>query len=342
MVPHEAFLAGVRAEILNRGIASGGQPLQSIYLGGGTPSLIGPDGIAALLDLLREYFDLRADAEVSMEVNPEDVSREVIVSWKDAGVNRLSVGVQTFDEVMLAWMHRQHGADGARRSLNLIRNEFENVSADLIFALPEGSSRDMAADIRELLSYDLAHISIYGLTAEAGTPYYRRIGRGELAEARDERYESEFLQIDASLSAAGFRHYEVSNYARPDRESRHNSAYWSAVPYLGVGPSAHGFDGSVRRWNVDAYASWLRHVTDGVDPVEGSERLTPDNIIAEQVYLGLRTTSGLQLEPHELATVAAWEDAGWGAVTAGKLVLSPLGWLRLDSLAAVLTAARSR
>jgi oxygen-independent coproporphyrinogen-3 oxidase len=164
-----------------------------------------------------------------------------------------------------------------------------------------------------------------------------------MLEAPEERYEREFLAADEALAAHGFVHYEVSNYARPGHEARHNSAYWTGVPYAGVGPSAHGFDGDVRRWNVDAYAAWMTAVADGSDPKEGSETLSEAARALEHVYLGLRTARGLLLEPGEVAKLQSWLDAGWADVDSGGVMrLTTLGWLRLDALVENLTVVRSR
>ena len=164
----------------------------------------------------------------------------------------------------------------------------------------------------------------------------------EVSEADEDRYAAEFLRAHELAAAAGFEHYEVSNFAQPGARSRHNSSYWSGAPYLGVGPSAHGFDGTMRRWNVAAYPAWRSRVLAGDDPVAGSEELSRDAVIAERVYLGLRTIDGLDVEPGELAGIAPWLDAGWVRLEGKRLTPTPLGWLRLDALAAALTVTRSR
>ena len=187
-----------------------------------------------------------------------------------------------------------------------------------------------------------SHLSLYGLTIEPHTPLGRWRDRGAVTEADEDRYAEEFLRAHAAMGAAGLEHYEVSSFARPGRRSRHNASYWSGVPYLGLGPSAHGFDGTARRWNVASWVAWSRALADGTDPVAGSERIDEGARTAESVYLGLRTREGLAIRPDELERVARWTEAGWGAVADGRLRLSPLGWLRLDALAADLTVARSR
>jgi oxygen-independent coproporphyrinogen-3 oxidase len=317
--------------------------VDTLYLGGGTPSRLGGAGVARLLDKLRGRFALAPDAELTLETNPEDVDADAIARWRGAGVNRLSLGAQSFDDRVLTWMHRSHDAAAISRAVETARHGgIDNISLDLIFALPENIERDWDADLRAALALEPSHLSLYGLTIEPHTPMGRWQSRGELAAPPDERYEAEFLAAHHALTDAGFEHYEVSNFGRFGRHSRHNSAYWTGAAYAGLGPSAHEFDGSARRWNVSAYTEWLRRLDAAKDPMEEQEVLTEDNRAAEDVYLGLRTLRGLTLRPDELARVDRWIDAGW-AVRAGgdRIVLTALGWLRLDALAADLTLVRS-
>jgi len=174
-------------------------------------------------------------------------------------------------------------------------------------------------------------------------PLGRYRARGDVTEAPEESYEHEFLEAHDALAAAGFEHYEVSNFAKPRRRSRHNAVYWASKPYAGIGPSAHEFDGARRRWNVPAYTEWLARLSAQADPIADSERLSSENRIAEKVYLGLRTLDGLQLSTAEVERTHAWVEAGWAILeNSQRLVLTPPGWLRLDSLAADLTLFRSR
>lgn len=318
--------------------------LDTLYFGGGTPSQLGGGGLAAAVDVMRRYARLAPDAEVTAEVNPEDIRPGMVRTLVDAGINRLSIGAQSFDDQALAWMHRVHNSSKVAEAVALARAEgIQNFSLDLIFALPTALDRSWERDVEAALALEPEHLSLYGLTVEPATPLGRWAARGEVEEAPDERYESEFLGANALLTAAGFEHYEVSNFARANARSRHNSSYWKGVPYAGLGPSAHGFDGQVRRWNVAAYVSWNSRLRDGTDPLGGHELLTEENRTAETVYLGLRTVDGLALDPgEESAVVAPWVAAGWGEVIERRLRLTPLGWLRLDALATSLTAWRSR
>ncbi len=340
-VPVREFVRGVANEFVARAVAS--HAVDTIYLGGGTPSRLGGDGVAALLDVVRERCEPQFGAEITIEVNPEDVSREDARTWVAAGVNRVSLGVQSFHDSVLAWMHRVHDARAAVRAMSVLREAgLHDVSVDLIFAVPSSLERDWERDVAQALSLEPTHISLYGLTIESGTPLGRWTERGTVHEAPEESYEREFLHAHRALTDAGYAHYEVSNYGLPGREARHNSAYWRGVPYLGLGPSAHGYDGRERRWNAPAYADWQRLVDTGRDPVGGAEILSLANRDAEAIYLGLRTTGGLEITDAERALARPWEDAGWVTVSPdGVLQCTAFGWLRLDSLAATLTAHRS-
>jgi len=319
------------------------QPLDTLYFGGGTPSRLGGDGIARLMQLMRGYFDLARDAEVTIEANPDDVTAGVVAEWVDAGVNRLSLGVQSFDARVLAWMHRTHDVESVFTAVDHLRSGgLENWSLDLIYALPVEVPRDWERDVELALALAPRHLSAYGLTFEGGTPLGKWRARGDVHDAPEERFEAEFLHAHHRLARAGFRHYEVSNWGLPGHESRHNSSYWRGVPYLGFGPGAHGFDGQQRRWNQRELTTWQSSVARGEDPMAGGEHLTRDQREAEALYVGLRTLQGVQLRASEVDLVAPWVRAGWGTIHDGRLVLSSMGWLRLDALVVSLTEHRSR
>lgn len=342
-VPVDEFLGALERDLARQLPAGSAEPLRTLYFGGGTPSRLGGEGVARAIALVTERAPLATDAEVTIEANPEDVTPDAAAAWRAAGVNRLSLGSQSFAPGVLEWMHRTHDAGAIGRAVAVARGAgIDNLSLDLIFALPDELDRDWDADIARVLELEPDHISLYGLTVEEGTPLARWRERGETHEAPEDRFEREFLHAHDRLAAAGFEHYEVSNYARAGRRSRHNSAYWSRTPYLGLGPSAHSFDGARRWWNRRDYADWVRALGEGADPVAGAETLTPEQVQSERTYLGLRTTGGLALPPGGSAAVADWVREGWGIVSDGTLRLTPLGWLRLDALAASLTHVASR
>lgn len=343
-MPVDEYVGALDRELAIRFADSAPWPVDTLYFGGGTPSRLGGEGVAHTIEMLRRRMTLASDAEVTLETNPEDVNDDALARWRDAGVNRLSLGSQSFDDKVLAWMHRSHDAAAIDRAVEAAKRAgIDNISLDLIFALPENVERSWENDVRRALALEPSHLSLYGLTVEPHTPLGRWRTRGEIDEAPDERYETEFLFAHDALTSAGFEHYEVSNFGLPARHSRHNSAYWLKVPYAGLGPSAHEFDGTERRWNVSAYASWLEKLAAGEDPVAESEALTAENRLSEDVYLGLRTRLGLELSEREMAHVERWIEAGWARRLGGnRIVLTPLGWLRLDALAADLTLIRSR
>lgn len=275
---------------------------------------------------------------MTLEANPEDLNEESAAGWLAAGVNRLSVGIQTFSPDALRWMHRTHDAEQAAGAIRVARKAgVGNVSLDLIYALPESVRREWTDDVRRAIALGPDHISVYGLTIEPRTPLGRWTARGDIRPQTDDRAAEEFLEADALLTAAGYEHYEVSNYAKPGRRSRHNSAYWLREPYLGLGPSAHSFDGESRRWNTPALAAWETALAEGNDPLAGEERLDAAQRAAEEAYLGLRTSDGMLLSvPRDKVAAQRWVEAGWATLTGDHVRLSPEGWLRLDTLVGTL------
>ena len=356
--PVDEFTSALRAELATGPIQ--GATLDTVYLGGGTPSRLGGIGIASVISAVRERAQIASNAEVTIEANPDDVNDIAVAQWLAAGVNRISLGAQSFDDSVLKWMHRTHDSSQIARAVKAIRRGgIENISLDLIFALPAHLNRDWKNDVDRALDLAPSHVSLYGLTVEAHTPIARWADRGAIVEGSEAQYEEEFLHAHDAMSAAGFEHYEVSNFSLPGKASRHNSAYWTGAPYAGVGPSAHSFDGTSRRWNVAAYAEWVRRLSSYEPAIGGEELLTDENRDAEEVYLGLRTLHGLEIGDAQLAAARLWQTAGWAEVDEPKTVpasldpepeqkslgprirLTPSGWLRLDSLAADLAARRS-
>ncbi|HEY7878283.1 MAG TPA: radical SAM family heme chaperone HemW [Gemmatimonadaceae bacterium] len=348
-VPVDDYVALLTHEVAVRYPEQLPWDIDTLYLGGGTPSLLGADGITRLLAALRDRLAWDHRAEVTIEANPDDIDESSARAWHTAGVNRLSIGAQSFDDGALAWMHRTHDAARIAQSVEAARAAgIENISLDLIFALPDSVRRAWDDDLAQVMALAPAHVSVYGLTVEPATPLARWRDRAVVTEAPDERYEHEFLAAHNALSAEGYEHYEVSNYARAGQRARHNSSYWRHVPYAGFGPSAHSFDGAARKWNAREYTEWSRRVRDGRDPVDGAEVLTEENLTAERIYLGLRTVDGLDLaavgsmDRAECDRVERWIQAGWGEFDGRHVRLTPTGWLRLDAMAADLTVTSSK
>jgi oxygen-independent coproporphyrinogen-3 oxidase len=338
--PTDEYLAALNSELKQGAIT--GSALETVYLGGGTPSRLGGPGIASVLAAIRSHATIANDAEVTIEANPDDVNDIAVAQWQAAGVTRISLGAQSFDDNVLEWMHRTHNAAQIAQAVKTIRRGgISNISLDLIFALPAHLDRDWQSDVQRALELKPAHLSLYGLTVEAHTPIARWADRGAVVEGSEDQYAEEFLFANEEMTAAGFDHYEVSNFSLPGKSSRHNSAYWTGAPYAGIGPSAHSFDGAARRWNVAAYAEWVRRLSSSEPTLGGEELLTDENRDAEEVYLGLRTRAGLEIGEAELAVAELWRSAGWAEIDGVRLRLTPTGWLRLDSLAAALAARRS-
>jgi len=309
-----------------------GEP-HTIYLGGGTPSLLPPEAIATILPSLDAV-------EVTLEANPDDVTAERAGVWRSAGVNRVSLGAQSFSDKALQWMHRTHDATRIGTAVKaLTAAGITNISLDLIFALPVELERDWPRDLDRAIALAPAHLSLYGLTVEERTPLARWISRGATSAPDDDRYADEYLLAHERLAAAGYHFYEVSNAARDGQRSQHNSAYWSGRPYSGLGPAAHSFDGRTRRWNLAAWEAYRRAVTAGRSPVASEELLTSAQHRIEELYLSLRTDRGMEMPTSPSAHLPAWLSAGWVTLQDGRIVCTPEGWLRLDALVRDLTGA---
>jgi len=325
--------------------------LETIYLGGGTPSLLPSDAIRTLLHELTQRFRIPHSAfriEVTLEANPEDVTPDHAKAWRASGINRVSLGAQSFDDKVLTWMHRSHDAAQTKRAVQALRDAgIENISLDLIFGLPEELQRNWERDLDILCSLLPAHCSLYGLTVEPRTPLDRWISRGATHAPDEERYADEYLTAHRRLTADGLVFYEVSNAARNGYRSQHNSAYWSGNAYIGLGPAAHSFDGTTRRWNLRAWEAYRRAVGEGRSAVEAEETLNDEQRYLEGIYLGLRTVEGVPFaalrrpSPPSAAAVLSppphLAAQGWVEVRDGRLRCTPEGWLRLDSLVSELT-----
>jgi oxygen-independent coproporphyrinogen-3 oxidase len=340
-VPTDSYVRAVLREWerwLEHESWAGSEVVDTIYFGGGTPSRLDPLGIAAILERIRAYREVAPSAEVTLEANPDDVSPEGAAAWAGAGVTRVSLGAQSFEPRVLDWMHRTHSAEQTAGAVEMLRRAgIGELSLDLIFGLPASLGRAWRTDLDRARALEPDHLSLYGLTVEAHTPLARWTARGEVAPVDEDRYAAEFLEADGVLSAAGYQHYEVSNYARPGRLARHNSAYWRRAPFIGLGPSAHSGWGRYRQWNLRDWAAYERVMATGGSPVAGTERLDEEAVDLEEVYLGLRTRDGVPAERLPAGTAAAWLSSGWAQGTDNRIRLTPEGWLRLDALAAALT-----
>lgn len=337
-VPSSRFVEATLSEWTRRrreAPVAGWPELRTLYFGGGTPSRLAPAALGDLIGRLTAEVPLARGAEVTIEANPDDVSMPAALAWRAAGVNRVSLGVQSHDPGVLAWMHRTHRAEQVPDAVAMLREAgFDDLSLDLIFALPADLARDWTDDLERTLALGPEHVSLYGLTVESATPLGRWTARGDVLPATDERYAAEYLEAHTRLTGAGFDHYEVSNAGRPGRRAAHNSAYWTGADFLGVGPGAHSFTAGARSWNLRDWAAWERAILAGRDPREASEVLTPAQLRLEARYLGLRTTAGVAARDLPPAPVATWIAAGWAERSDDRIRLTAEGWLRLDALVA--------
>ena len=310
--------------------------LDTLYVGGGTPSLLGPTAMDGLRRIVSPSRLGSPHLEWTSEANPESFTREVADAWKRSGVNRVSLGVQSFHEASLRWMGRLHGADGAEDAVRTARAAgFDNISVDLIFGLPEHLGRDLDHELNQLLALDADHVSLYGLSVESGTPLGRSVAEGREAVASEERYESEYLAAVECLTKAGYEAYEVSNLARPGRASRHNMSYWSGEPYLGLGNGAHSYLHPLRRWNLRDWDAYRVGAVGSAPPLADQEELDTDAIRLERIWLGLRTARGLAISTLPVGArerVDRWIEGGLAVEEGGAVRLTPAGWLMMDRL----------
>ena len=296
---------------------------------------------AALGRILRAIGRDRAiapGAEITIETNPDDVTATHAAEWRALGINRVSLGVQSFDPQVLAWMHRTHTAEQVPVAVDVLRRAgFDNISIDLIYGLPASLARDWEADLDAALALAPEHLSLYSLTVESGTPLGKWTTRGTVQALPDDRVAAEYLTANARLREAGFEHYEVSNAARPGFRAVHNAGYWRRAPFIGLGPSAHSGVERERRWNLREYEAWRRAIEAGADPTDGSESLNDEQLLLEERYLGLRTDRGVDriLVPAAASRPCGW-NRGWAREGEGRVRLTPEGWLRLDALVASL------
>ena len=270
--------------------------IETIYFGGGTPSLLTNDEIANLLSSIKQRFNIRADAEITLEANPDDINAGKLEAWKMAGINRLSIGIQSFFDEDLQWMNRAHNAGQARSCISLAKEYgFNDLTIDLIYGTPTLTDEQWKINVSTALELGVNHISCYALTVEDNTALHHFIKKGKLQAIDDIKQSRHFELLLQWMDEAGFEQYEISNFSKPGHRSRHNSNYWSGNAYYGFGPAAHSFDGKQTRWwNIANNAIYTDKINEG-ETVFEAEILTPVQRINEQIMTSLRTSDGLNL-----------------------------------------------
>ena len=335
-----------------REVASG--RFDTVYFGGGTPSALSLEQLEVIRRRLEAEFAIDGEAEWTIEANPEDAAPESLVGWRDLGFDRISLGVQALDDEALRFLGRRHGAAEARASVERARTAgFRSVSIDLIYSLPGCDTPWWRLTLDEAAALRPDHLSCYELTIHDGTPFGRRRDAGRLRETGEDERAANFVATHRRLEDLGYEGYEVSNFAHSEADrSRHNRKYWRHVPYLGLGPSAHSFDGRRRWWNIAAWKHWCDAIEGDASAIADVEQLTDRQLLLEAVMMGLRQRSGIDcaalkqrfgFDPgsRNAEQIEAWEQAGWLRISGCRLQPTLEGMARADRLAAELKLTES-
>lgn len=270
------------------------EEITTIYFGGGTPSLVDNTVIENVLAEIGRNFTINPKAEITLEANPDDITIEKAKSWKDIGINRFSLGIQSFEDDYLQWMNRAHSASQSFAAIEIIRETgFENFSIDLIYGTPGQTTEGWTKDLQTAIDLKIPHLSCYALTVEEKTALHNLIEKGEKENINPEEQAERFELLMKLTTAAGYHHYEISNFALPGYESKHNSAYWEGVPYLGIGPSAHSYDGIKRKWNIANNISYTKAILDH-SPLFEEEILSKNDRFNEYCMTALRRSKGIE------------------------------------------------
>lgn len=321
------------------------EPVATIYFGGGTPSMLSVSSLQMLLSKLRDHYTIQPDAEITLEANPDDINIERLRSWKTLGINRLSIGIQSFYDADLGWMNRAHNAQQALQCIKLAqRVGFYNITIDLIYGTPTLTNEQWQHNVEQAIALNIPHLSCYALTVEPNTALHGMIAKHKMENVDEEKQSQHFELLCRWMKDAGYDHYEISNFARPGFESRHNSSYWQGKPYIGLGPSAHSFNGESRQWNVANNALYMQSIYRSTVPFE-IEYLTPVQQLNEYIMTALRTRQGISLNHissswSELDTMAILKEAkrhimqGNVVYVNNHLALTKTGKLLADGIAA--------
>ena len=292
----EKYVDALCKEIVMRKDYAGNAIVETIYLGGGTPSTLSIEQLQRICDTIYATYSISATPEVTIECNPDDLTPEFLAQLKQLPFNRISMGVQSFNDTQLKRLGRRHNADKAREAVHNARAAgYENISIDLIFALPGSTITEWEHDLDSAIALHPDHLSAYNLTYEEGTPLHRALERGDFAELSEEENIEQFQMLIAKLKEADYRHYEISNFAQLGYESRHNSSYWNDTPYIGCGAAAHSYDGTSRQWNIADIQEYIKGIEEG-NPRFEIEELTEEERYNDTILTRLRTAKGIPLE----------------------------------------------
>jgi putative oxygen-independent coproporphyrinogen III oxidase len=330
---HYQFLNALLREAELRQNYAGNEPVSTIYIGGGTPSVLSADELKNVLDGVKKHFSAEQCYEITIELNPDDITPQYLKDLKKAGFNRISLGVQSWRDEDLKMLNRRHTAGQAVKALqDTFRAGFENVTIDLIYGIPGMSLKAWESNLEQSLTYDIKHLSAYHLTIEPGTVFGKMKAKGLFEEADDEKSNSEFNILVKKMESGGFIHYEISNFGKPGYFSIHNSNYWKQVQYIGLGPSAHSFNGHSRQWNVSDLNKYISCVNEGSSYFE-KEDLDLKTRFNEYIMTSLRTMWGIDLE--FLEKTFEKESYDYVINLSGKFI--NYGMMKLDKKSLVLT-----
>jgi len=323
-------------------------PFDTVYIGGGTPSLLSPQQLENILVRIRENFDLISDSEVTVETNPADLDRSYLESIREIGINRINIGVQSFDQKVLNFLGRRHSLIQAFSAVEASRKAgLHNIGLDLIYGVPDQNIDSWLDTLKQAVAFSPEHLSCYQLTLEAKTPLGKRYRAGEISIPGEELQYEFFMKTSQFLEDAGYVHYEVSNFARgAELASRHNQKYWDHSPYLGLGPSAHSFRDNRRWWNHRSVDQYITAINAGNLPIEETEILTMEQLRLEALCLGLRTKKGVYLEDfknrydcdlfaEKKKMLDKLQEEGLISIQDGRLYPTPTGLAVADSLSQV-------
>lgn len=337
-----SLITALLQELVLRRLESKGA-IQTIYFGGGTPSILTHAELSLIFEAIRQQYVVASDCEITFEANPEDINEQNLKFWMSVGINRLSIGLQTFSDSDLNWMNRAHnvsdGLDGIRLAQQV---GFNNISVDLIYGLPDQSLAAWEASLAAVFKLGVQHLSAYCLTIEPKTTLNHLVSKKKLQPANEVLQSEQFLTLLAKAAQHGFLQYEISNFSLLGFHSKHNSSYWKFLPYIGVGPSAHSFDGTQRRWNVRNNTAYMKGVGKNERWYE-SEVLSANAYRNEQILLGLRTAWGLDLgslkaafTSKESAQIEEFARLNWLYYQNNQILLTQEGKLHADGIAAAL------
>lgn len=306
------------------------EPFSTIYLGGGTPSLLDEAELTKLFLYINNVYDVDRNAEITMECNPDDITPEFTNMLSHLPINRVSMGAQTFADSRLRLLHRRHNSDEVKHAVKLLREAgIKNISIDLMFGFPDESLSQWKEDISAALALNIEHISAYSLMYEENTPLWKMLDTGKVKEIDEELSLTMFKELVCQLTDAGYEHYEISNFARPGYRSRHNSSYWHQVPYIGLGAAAHSFDLNSRQWNVADLKLYIEEINNGIIPME-REELDNDTTFNDIITTALRTSDGIDLNALETRLGKRYRNTLISA--AGKHIEQGLLEIRHDRL----------